>query len=195
MRGSLVVAGAAMGQLLSLSVGGAALRRTSAGDQMETRRARRSGCRVGPGGPLPVWLWSLAYLGVSSLWTPGGEHPVDREREGSAPPPSAPGPEEELTSEEQAELEAQMAAVQQELLGTPVAVVIANHAVGLFQLAALHLNQRPPNLEEGRLAVDAMGALVEGLSGRLGEEEASLKEALAQLRMAYVSLTRESGQE
>jgi hypothetical protein len=136
---------------------------------------------------------------MSSLWTPGGEHPVDRER--SEPPRQAPptgpppGPGEELTPEEQAQLAEQMAAVQEELLGTPVAVVIANHAVGLFQLAALHLNQRPPNLEEGRLAVDAMGALVEGLSGRLGDQEAPLKEALAQLRMAYVSLTREGGEE
>ncbi|HZB71933.1 MAG TPA: hypothetical protein VE395_07340 [Acidimicrobiales bacterium] len=103
--------------------------------------------------------------------------------------PSAVGDEgDELSPQEQAELAEQMAAVQQELLGTPVSVVIANHAVGLFQLAALHLNQRPPNLEEGRLAVDAMGALVEGLAGRLGEEEASLQAALAQLRLAFVQL-------
>jgi hypothetical protein len=136
---------------------------------------------------------------MSSLWTPGGEHPVDRERSQAPPqvPPAGPpvGPEDELTAEEQAQLAEQMAAVQEELLGTPVAVVIANHAVGLFQLAALHLNQRPPNLEEGRLSVDAMSALVEGLSGRLGDQEAPLKEALAQLRMAYVSLTREGGEE
>lgn len=129
---------------------------------------------------------------MSSLWTPGGERPVGRE-------PAAPEPEspdgDELTAEEQAQLADQMAAVQQELLGTPVSVVVANHAVGLFQLAALHLNQRPPNLEEGRLAVDAMGALIEGLSGRLGEEEASLKEALAQLRLAFVQLQREGGGE
>ena len=53
---------------------------------------------------------------------------------------------------------------------------IANHAIGLFQLAALHLSQRPPNLEEAPLAIDAMGALVEGLAGRLGEDEAPLKD-------------------
>jgi Domain of unknown function (DUF1844) len=125
---------------------------------------------------------------MSSLWTPGGERPVGR---GEPAPPPGPGPDvdgEELTPEEQAELAQQMAAVQQELLGTPVSVVLAHHAVGLFQLAALHLNQRPPNLDEGRLAVDAMGALVEGLAGRLGEEEVSLKEALAQLRLAFVQL-------
>ena len=125
---------------------------------------------------------------MSSLWTPGGERPVGRsEPEPASAPPPGPGMDE-LSPEEQAEMAEQMAAVQQELLGTPVSVVVANHAVGLFQLAALHLNQRPPNLEEGRLAVDAMGALVEGLAGRLGEEETSLREALAQLRMAFVQL-------
>jgi hypothetical protein len=139
---------------------------------------------------------------MSTLWTPGGEHPIgDRGPAGGRPrqappgapgasgPPSAPpGADEELTPEQQAQLEEEMSAMQAELVRTPVATVVANHAVGLFQLAALHLNQRPPNLEEGRLAVDAMAALVEGLDGRLGEEGVSLKEALAQLRMAYVQL-------
>jgi hypothetical protein len=125
---------------------------------------------------------------MSSLWTPGGERPVGRPASTPEPEPDLDPEGEELSPQEQAELAEQMAAVQQELLGTPVSVVIANHAVGLFQLAALHLNQRPPNLEEGRLAVDAMGALVEGLAGRLGEEEASLQAALAQLRMAFVQL-------
>ena len=132
---------------------------------------------------------------MSSLWTPGGERPVGRPEPSPAPPPEAEVDGEELSPEEQAQLAEQMAAVQQELLGTPVAVVIANHAVGLFQLAALHLNQRPPNIDEGRLAVDAMGALVDGLPGRLGEDEASLKEALAQLRMAFVQLQRDGGGE
>jgi hypothetical protein len=34
-----------------------------------------------------------------------------------------------------------------------------------------------------------MAAIVEGLAGRLGEEEAALQEALGQLRLAYVSLS------
>lgn len=82
--------------------------------------------------------------------------------------------------------------MQAELAQTPAAVVVANHAVGLFQLAAIHLNQRPPNLEDGRLAIDAMAGLVEGVGGRLGEEEQALREALNQLRMAYVQL-RDAG--
>ena len=65
---------------------------------------------------------------------------------------------------------------------------MANHAYGLFELAAIHLSQRPVGLVQARLAVDALGALVEGLSGRLGEAEASLVDALAQIRLAYVQI-------
>ncbi len=132
---------------------------------------------------------------MGSLWTPGGEHPVDRERDEAAAPapdgppldPSSPAPSD-LDPQEQAELAAQVAAVQEELARTPAAVVVANHAIGLFQLAALHLNRQPASLDEGRLAIDAMGALVEGMAGRLGEEEAALLDGLAQLRLAFVAL-------
>lgn len=79
--------------------------------------------------------------------------------------------------------------MQQELASTPAAVIVANHAVGLFQLAAIHLNQDPPNLDEARLAIDAFAALVEGLGDRLGDEYQALIDALAQVRLAYVSLS------
>lgn len=132
---------------------------------------------------------------MSSLWTPGGERPVGRPE-----PPPAPAPEpfdegRELTPEQQQQLAQEMAQMQAELASVPASVVIANHAVGLFQLAAIHLNQRPPNLAEGRLAIDAMGALVEGLAGRLGEEEQSLKDGLSQLRLAFVQLSKGEGPE
>src|SRR5947208_4861947 len=115
---------------------------------------------------------------MSSLWTPDGEQPV-----GAAP-----------TDDERA-LAEELAAMQEELAQTPASVVIANHAVGLFQLAAIHLNRRPPNLEEGRLAIDAMAALVEGLQGRLGDEEEALRDALAQVRLAFVSLSKAGPEE
>src|SRR5688500_8906211 len=124
---------------------------------------------------------------MSSLWTPGGERPVGR-----AEPDQAPTAEEVAEAEE---LAAEMAEVQRQLAETPAVVVITNHAIGLFQLAALHLNQRPPNLEEGKVAIDAMAALVEGMTGRLGEDEASLREALSQARMAYVQLKEQGGGE
>ena len=107
---------------------------------------------------------------MSSLWTPGGE----RER--------PPTPDEE-------ELAADLAAMQQQLASTPAVVIITNHAIGLFQLAAIHLNHEPPNLDEARLAIDAFALLVEGLGDRLGEEFGALADALAQIRMAYVSLS------
>lgn len=130
---------------------------------------------------------------MSSIWTPGGERPVNRG--GSDPARTGPptGLEdldgEELTAAQQEQLENEMRAMQEELANTPASVVIANHAVGLFQLAAIHLNQRPPHLADGQLAIDAFGALLDGLKGRLGEEEAALQQGLVQLRMAFVQLS------
>ena len=69
-------------------------------------------------------------------------------------------------------------------------IVIANHAFGLFELAALHLSLQPPQLAEARTAIDALAALVEGMQGRLGEPEAQLVEGLAQLRMVFVQVHR-----
>jgi hypothetical protein len=83
-----------------------------------------------------------------------------------------------------------MAELRAQLAAAPVEVVIANHAFGLFELAALHLSLQPPQLVEARTAIDAFGALVEGLQGRLGEPEAQLVEGLAQLRLAFVQVMR-----
>ena len=38
------------------------------------------------------------------------------------------------------------------------------------------------------MAIDALGALVEGLSGRLGADEQQLRDGLAQLRLAFVQI-------
>jgi hypothetical protein len=133
---------------------------------------------------------------VSSLWTPEGEHRVERPStsppaqsppsgDGGSRPPSRADAEEDYLGPDDEELEE----VRRQLLDAPVEVVIANHAYGLFELAALHLSARPPNLEEARLAVDALGALVEGLEGRLGEVAAPLTQALAQIRLAYVQIS------
>ena len=70
----------------------------------------------------------------------------------------------------------------------PVEVVVANHCYGLFELAAVYLSQQPPLLDQARLAIDALGCLVDGLEGRLGEAEGALKEGLTNLRLAYVQI-------
>jgi hypothetical protein len=125
-----------------------------------------------------------------SLWTPGGEHPVDRPDPGEPAAPAAEAPPS-LTPEEQADLEAmqaQMAQVQAQLLSVPAAVVVVNHAMGLYELAALHLVQQEPDLAEASVAIDALGALVDGMEGRLGPDEATIRDVLAQLRTAYLEV-------
>lgn len=145
-----------------------------------------------------------------TLWTPGGEHPVDRGSSAGAgpPPPSGPGatgreataeptddPLAGLSPEERARAEAmvgEMADARRQLAEAPAAVVVANHAMGLYELAAIHLSQQPPKLGEAKVAIDGFGALVTTLEGRLGEDEPTLQEALNQVRLAFVQLSREA---
>jgi hypothetical protein len=81
-----------------------------------------------------------------------------------------------------------MSELQDQLARTPAEVVIANHAFGIFELAALHLSLSPPQLDQARLAIDALTALVTGLGSRLGEASRQLEDGLAQLRMAFVQI-------
>lgn len=131
---------------------------------------------------------------VSSLWTPGGEVPVDRSRGGSEPPPAEPsGPRSApggQPSEE--ELAAQAAELQRFLLEAPAEEIVAQHAMGLYELAVIHLSQPEPRLGDARLAIDALAALVDGLEGRLGEVGTQLRQALPQLQMAFVQIADRS---
>lgn len=134
-----------------------------------------------------------------SLWTPGGEHPVDRSGGGDAAPEGSgggapgPGPAEQpqLSPDQEADAQqvaAEMAQVREQLAQVPAAVVVANHAMGCYELAAIHLSNQPPRLEEAQLAIDAFGALLGAVKGRLGPDESTLDDALAQIRMAYVQV-------
>jgi len=126
---------------------------------------------------------------MSSLWTPSGEHFPAKEEGGSPPPPpSPPAGEDEDGSALSAEAQAEIDAMRQQLAQTPAEVVMANHCYGIFELATIYLSHAPPMFFEARLAIDGLGALLEGLKGRLGEAEPSLMQALSQLRLAYVQL-------
>lgn len=72
------------------------------------------------------------------------------------------------------------------LLEADVADVVVNHAIGLYELAAIHLTAEKPNFDETRLAIDALKALVEALKGRLGEGEPMLADALSSLQVGFV---------
>jgi len=141
---------------------------------------------------------------MSTLWTPDGERPIRREPppgpggQSSRGGPGGPGgaragdgpgaPEAAELEDDSAAIAAQLEELHDQLARTPAAQVVANHAFGLFELAALHLALKPPQLQEARLAIDALGALVEGMAGRLSEFEPQLLDGLAQLRIAYVQI-------
>jgi hypothetical protein len=146
---------------------------------------------------------------VSSIWTPSGEHPTDpdsgRDLAGSVPERTAgpgPGDDEQLSPEQIAEVEAEMMRARAELGSVPVADIVANHAVGLWQLAVLHLTPDPlpdgtpvaPRLDEAGLAIDAFAALVDGLGARLAPNDEALRDALAQLRLAFVQVSSGGGE-
>ena len=118
-----------------------------------------------------------------SLWTPGGEHEV-------------PDPED-LTDEQRARLEdaaEEVAEIRRQLASVPASRVVANHAMGLYELAAIHLGGQPPNLGEARVAIDAMGGIVDALEDRFDEDEGVIRDALAQLRLAFVQLQAAQGE-
>jgi hypothetical protein len=125
---------------------------------------------------------------MSSLWTPSGEHFPKKEgpEGGGGAPGSGPGGGADAPS--QAEAQAEVDAMRAQLAGTPAEVVVANHCYGLFELAAIYLSQTPPMLFQAQLAIDGLGYLLDGLRGRLGEAEPSLRESLSQLRLAFVRL-------
>jgi hypothetical protein len=144
-----------------------------------------------------------------SLWTPGGEHPVDRGRPSEPSGDQAGGQPSAgldilagLTDEQRAEFErlspeeqeqaklliAQMNESRQRMLQTPAAVVVANHAMGLYELAAIHLGAEPPQLDESKVAIDALGGLLDATEAHLGDDGATLRDALAQIQLAYVQI-------
>jgi hypothetical protein len=121
---------------------------------------------------------------VSSLWTPGGEYRVPDERSGA----QAEAPDDESGADGEAELRAELDDARRRLAEVPAAQVVANHAMGLFELAAIHLSHAPPNLGEASVAIDAMAAIVDSLGDRLGPNTTVLRDALAQIRLAYVQV-------
>jgi hypothetical protein len=147
-----------------------------------------------------------------SLWTPSGEHPVDDRDRGGAPSGHEPAPAAGRSGGAEpgepggsggpggpegpggtAESEAALDQIRRELAATPADVVISNHCYGLFELAAVYLSQDPPLLPRAQMAIDALGFVVEGLGNRLGESHGPLREALAQIRLAYVQVGAAQG--
>jgi hypothetical protein len=119
---------------------------------------------------------------------------------------SAPGPDDEavrsaaeamgidpstLSPEDRerlVELVTQMAEAQQRLAGAPADDVVANHAMGLYEFAAIKLGSEPPQLADARVAIDALGAVMDAVGGQLGRHTEALAEALDSIRMVWVQI-------
>ena len=136
-----------------------------------------------------------------SLWTPGGEVPIERNPQPDQTEPPAPdtgaagmvgAPSlDDLSPEERAQAEemvAQMAEVQRQVLSAPASQFVINHVVGLYELGAIHLGQPEPDLAAAQLAIDAMAALLDATEARLGEDAVSLRDALTQMQMVFVQM-------
>lgn len=154
-----------------------------------------------------------------SLWTPDGEVPVTRG--GAEPAPSGAAPaganpaaanDEAVRSAAEAmgidpstlspedrerlvELVAQMAEAQQRLAGAPADDVVANHAMGLYEFAAIKLGSEPPQLADARVAIDALGAMMDAVGGLLGRHTEALTEALDSIRIVWVQINDAMAQE
>ncbi len=137
-----------------------------------------------------------------TLWTPQGEHKIPKEPE----PPEHTADEttadettadetmsqvEAMSPEEREQAEAlakELQAARERLAAAPAEVVVVNHLMGFYELAAIHLTAKEPRLEQARLAIDALGAVLDGLEGRLGENEAALRDARADLQIMFVQI-------
>ena len=101
--------------------------------------------------------------------------------------PIDPRTGEPFDPEELAAMQEQLREAQEQLVSVPAAEIVQNHMMGLFELAALHLQRDPPDLTEARLPIDALGLLVDNLADQLPAGD-TLRGALQQIRLAYVEI-------
>ncbi len=132
-----------------------------------------------------------------SIWTPAGEHTPEPESgsptQSGLDPSASPGgfDEEPMTEAEMAEMREMLA----EVVATPVVAFLAQHAAQIHELALVHLSTASERgrvaISQAELAIDALGGIVEALGDRLGAASVPLREALAQVRVAFVQIAGE----
>jgi hypothetical protein len=95
--------------------------------------------------------------------------------------------EQDLTPEQLEQLRDQLASV-------PAGAVVADTAMQLATMAQMRLGLPPEefarfrDLEAARLLIDAFGGLLSATEGRLGAPEPALRQALADLRLAFAEV-------
>ena len=102
---------------------------------------------------------------------------------------------EEMGPEEQQQIADAQQAMEESrarLASVPAEVVVTNHVMGLYELAAIHLSAEQPDLVQAALAIDALACLVDGLGDRLGVEAPTMIDALQNIRLAFVQIKGQS---
>ena len=97
----------------------------------------------------------------------------------------------DLDDEERDQVAAAQQAMEEaraRLADVPAEVVVTNHVMGLYELAAIHLSSEQPDLAQAALAIDAVACLVDGLGDRLGPDASTMKDALNNIRLAFVQI-------
>ena len=98
---------------------------------------------------------------------------------------------EDLDPEQQAlveEAQREMDGVRDRLMSVPAEVIVTNQAMGLYELAAIHLSAEVPDFGQAVLAIDALACLIDGLGDRLGPEAPMMADALNNIRLAFVQI-------
>jgi hypothetical protein len=99
------------------------------------------------------------------------------------------------TADALAKAERAMQEARDRLAEVPAEVVVTNHVMGLYELAAIHLSASPPDLHQSVLAIDAVACLVDGLGERLGDDYPTMRDALNNIRLAFVQIKGQAGSE
>jgi len=100
--------------------------------------------------------------------------------------------EQDLTPDQLEQLREQLASVS-------AGDVVAEAAMSLIALAYVRLGIPPEqharfrDLDAARLLVDALGGMLSATEGRLGAPEPSLRDALANLRLAFAEVAATAG--
>lgn len=104
---------------------------------------------------------------------------------------------DQLDPEEQDQIQAAQNAMdeaRERLMSVPAEVVVTNHMMGLYELAAIHLSAPEPDLAQAALAIDALACLSDGLGDRSGAEAATMADALNNIRLAFVQIKGQPGE-
>jgi hypothetical protein len=144
---------------------------------------------------------------MSEIWTPGSDQgnpgqapqpqPAEQPQEGAAM--GIPG-FENLSEEEQQLAMDELRQIQEYLAASPAIDIIANHAVGMYELASLHLGkakqseadpaEKAKRLGEAALAIQAMQGIIQTMSSQLGNHKPGLDDAANNLQQVYAQLAQ-----